>query len=168
MVALLLLTGLVAATVTAQNSSSAACVTGDSVHMIIARASLEPPGPGIIGQVATKVVQQLPGSDSEAVVYPATLANYTTSEAAGVAAMTALLTGYASRCPASKIVMMGYSQGAQVAADVMCGTDDGAVFQRTAAVATAVQDKGSFGRVSGTLGGEKIFGGGSGWVRRRC
>ncbi|CAN8101533.1 unnamed protein product [Discula destructiva] len=141
---LLLLIGLLATTVTvtAQNSSSnAPCVTGDAVHMIIARASLEPPGPGVIGQVATQVMAQLPGSDTEAVAYPATLNNYPSSEAAGVSAMTALLTGYASRCPDSKIVMMGYSQGAQVAADVMCGTDEGPGFAATSAVKTTVQDR---------------------------
>lgn len=139
---LLLLTGLLAATVSAQNSTTTACVTGNAVHMIIARASLEKPGPGVIGGVATQVVQQLPGSDIVAVDYPATLQNYPASEAAGVTAMTALLTGYASRCPDSKIVMMGYSQGAQVAADVLCGTNEGATFATTQAVESSVLDKG--------------------------
>lgn len=146
---LLLLASLLAAagtTAAQQNTSStAACVSGSAVHMIIARASLEAPGPGIIGQVATQVAAQLPGSDSESVVYPATLDNYAQSEAAGVAAMTGLLTAYVGRCPDSKIVMMGYSQGAQVAADVLCGTDDGGNFAVTAAVAAEVQEKGEFG-----------------------
>lgn len=142
MVLFLLLTGLLAAAVTAQNSSTSACVTGNAVHMIIARASLEAPGPGVIGGVATQVVQQLPGSDMVSVDYPATLTDYPTSEASGVTAMTTLLTGYASRCPDSKIVMMGYSQGAQVAADVLCGTQEGAVFKTTQAVASSVMDKG--------------------------
>lgn len=148
MMSLFFLTGLLAAAATAQNSSSPACVTGDAVHMIIARASLEAPGPGVIGGVATQVVQQLPGSDIVSVDYPATLDNYPVSEAAGVTAMTTLLTGYASRCPDSKIVMMGYSQGAQVAADVLCGTNEGPNFKTTDAVASNVLDKGllSFSR----------------------
>jgi hypothetical protein len=37
------------------------CTTG--VHMIIARASTEPPGEGIIGAVATTVKSSVPGSD---------------------------------------------------------------------------------------------------------
>ena len=38
--------------------------------------------------------------------------------------MTKLVTDYASRCPSSKMALLGYSQGAQVAADVMCGTSE--------------------------------------------
>lgn len=143
MASLLLLTGILAATAAAQNATAnSACVNGTAVHMIIARASLEKPGPGVIGGVATQVVQQLPGSDMIAVDYPATLDNYPASEAAGVTAMTALLTSYASRCPDSKIVMMGYSQGAQVAADVLCGRNDGSLFQTTQAVNSSILDKG--------------------------
>lgn len=142
MLSLALLSGLLAAAA-AQNSSSSssACVTGDAVHMIIARASQEPPGTGTIGQVATQVQAQLPGSDVVAVEYPATLADYTASEAAGVTAMTALATEYAGRCPDSKMVLMGYSQGAQVAADVLCGTDDGDTFNMTQALPEDVARK---------------------------
>ena len=92
--------------------------------MIVARASTEAPGQGIIGAVATKVQQAVPGSDSEAVDYPATLTNYTASEASGVADMTTLIQSYVARCPSSKIALLGYSQGAQVAGDVMCGTSE--------------------------------------------
>lgn len=138
---LLLLSGLLAATGAAAQNTTAACVTGDAVHMIIARASLEAPGPGIIGNVATMVMSQLPGSDMEAVVYPATLENYPTSEAMGVSAMTTLVTDYASRCPSSKMVLMGYSQGAQVTMDVLCGTDE-TNFAVTKALSTDVSSKG--------------------------
>jgi len=95
----------------ATNSSAAnstACATG--VHMIVARASTEAPGQGIIGAVATQVQQTVPGSDSEAVDYPATLTDYQASEASGVAGMQTLIESYAARCPNSKIALMGYSQ----------------------------------------------------------
>jgi acetylxylan esterase len=108
--------------------------------MIVARASTEAPGQGIIGAVATSVQGMIPGSDSEAVDYPATLQNYNTSEPAGTTAMTKLITEYAARCPNSKIALLGYSQvcsprfttsvdidmvqGAQVVGDVMCGTSE--------------------------------------------
>lgn len=141
MLSLALLSGLLAAAAAQNSSSSSACVTGDAVHMIIARASQEPPGTGVIGQVATQVQAQLPGSDVVAVEYPATLANYTASEGAGVTAMTALATEYAGRCPDSKMVLMGYSQGAQVAADVLCGTDDGDTFNMTQALPEDVARK---------------------------
>jgi hypothetical protein len=104
------------------SSSNTTCTTG--IHMIIARASTEHPGPGIIAAVATSVQNSLPGSDSEAVVYPATLTDYLNSEASGVAAMKDLVTSYAERCPESKIALLGYSQGAQVIGDVVCGTSE--------------------------------------------
>jgi acetylxylan esterase len=90
------------------NANTTACATG--VHMIVARASTEKPGQGIIGAVATQVQEMVPGSDAEAVDYPATLQNYTTSESIGVAAMTKLIEEYTARCPSSKIALMGYSQ----------------------------------------------------------
>lgn len=133
-----ILLGALVATVAAQNTT---CVSGNAVHMIIARASLESPGPGVIGQVATQVAQQLPGSDMVSVVYPATIENYTTSENLGVVAMNQLVTDYASRCPSSKMVLMGYSQGAQVTADVLCGRSDGATFNMTQAAPTTITDK---------------------------
>ncbi|KAK6606554.1 acetyl xylanesterase [Botrytis cinerea] len=101
------------------SSTSSACVPAGAIHMIVARASTEAPGEGIIGSVATMVKASLPGSDSEAVEYPATLTQYQASEASGVAAMQKLVQAYAEKCPGSKMAVMGYSQGAQVAADVM-------------------------------------------------
>ncbi|KAL2065494.1 hypothetical protein VTL71DRAFT_3164 [Oculimacula yallundae] len=102
------------------STNSTACATG--VHIIVARASTEKPGEGIIGAVATQVQEAVPGSDSEAVDYPATLQDYLTSEGLGVKGMTKLIESYAARCPESKMALMGYSQGAQVIGDVMCGT----------------------------------------------
>jgi acetylxylan esterase len=55
-------------------------------------------------------VNQIPGSDSYAVVYPATLQNYQSSESQGVSAMTSDIEDYVKACPNSKIVLMGYSQ----------------------------------------------------------
>jgi hypothetical protein len=94
----------------AGNSSEANTTCATGVHIIVARASTEPPGEGIIGAVATKVQQAVPGSDSEAVDYPATLTNYSISEPSGVAAMQTLIQNYVARCPSSKIALMGYSQ----------------------------------------------------------
>ncbi|KAJ5040507.1 uncharacterized protein L3040_006162 [Drepanopeziza brunnea f. sp. 'multigermtubi'] len=106
--------------------------------MIVARASTEMPGQGIIGAVATKVQNAMSGSDSEAVVYPATLTDYQASEASGVAAMTKLIEEYTARCPDTKIALMGYSQGAQVVGDVLCGTSQ-ANFNTTKPIAEKYQ-----------------------------
>lgn len=54
--------------------------------------------------------QTIPGSNSEAVDYTATLTNYSTSDASSVAAMTNCIQDYVARCPKSKIAWMGYSQ----------------------------------------------------------
>jgi acetylxylan esterase len=94
----------------AGNSSAANTACASGVHMIVARASTEPPGEGIIGGVAAQVQQSMPGSDSEAVDYPATLTDYLNSEASGVAAMKQLIQSYVTRCPNAKIALLGYSQ----------------------------------------------------------
>jgi hypothetical protein len=133
----------------AGNSLAANTTCASGVHMIVARASTEAPGEGIIGAVATHVQQSVPGSDAEAVDYPATLTDYLNSEASGVAAMTKLIQSYVARCPNSKIALLGYSQvfcyaigegyvlmrgqGAQVVGDVLCGTGE-KFFNRTSAL----------------------------------
>ena len=90
------------------SSALAACDAG--VHIIVARASGEKPGTGIIGAVANNTMAQIPGSSITAVDYPATLGNYTTSEPLGTIAMTKLIEEYSAECPNSKMVLMGYSQ----------------------------------------------------------
>ena len=111
------------------------------VHLIVARASGEDPGEGIIGAISEDIQARVAGADSEAVDYPATLANYQASEAEGVAEMTRLVTEYAAACPDSKLVLMGYSQGGQVTLDTLCGTSS-AGFDATEPVPAEVAEKG--------------------------
>ncbi|KAG6908820.1 hypothetical protein DXG01_003173 [Tephrocybe rancida] len=101
-----------------------------AVHVITARASTEAPGEGIIGAVVSSIVTGSRQTVSrEAIIYPATLTNYLVSEGLGVTAMRTQLAAQASACPNTKIVLMGYSQGAQVAGDVLAagatGTNKG-------------------------------------------
>ncbi|KAF9465875.1 cutinase [Collybia nuda] len=108
------LAGVVASPVAAPSSGCA------DVHIITARASTEAPGEGIIGTVVGNVVTRSAQTVSrESVDYPAVLFPYDPSEQAGVTAMTALLARKTSACPNTKIVLMGYSQGAQVSGDVL-------------------------------------------------
>jgi acetylxylan esterase len=51
-----------------------------------------------------------PDSDVENVDYPATLDNYASSSGNGTEAVSRQLTAFVKRCPASKIVLLGYSQ----------------------------------------------------------
>lgn len=91
------------------------------VHIIVARASTEPAGEGMIGSLSRSIKTSIPGATSEAVSYPAALAPYGPSEIKGVAAAKAQLTAYVQKCPQSKMVLMGYSQGADVVGSVVCG-----------------------------------------------
>lgn len=65
------------------------------------------------------ITVNLAGATSAGVVYPATLTNYISSEAAGARQMKADLESYVARCPSTKIVLMGYSQGAQILGDTL-------------------------------------------------
>ena len=106
---------------TTNTSSSEACA---SLHIIVVRASLEPPSQGVIGTLATLITGANPGSTVEWIAYPATLDNYANSSSQGVAAATQRLMDYTDSCKGSQVVLLGYSQGAQVVGDVLCGGGD--------------------------------------------
>jgi hypothetical protein len=92
------------------------------VNIIVARASTEAQGQGIIGALATQVQNNSAQTVStEAVVYPATLNNYANSESQGVTNAKQELATAVRNCPNQKQVLMGYSQGANVSLDVVTG-----------------------------------------------
>ncbi|GKT54540.1 acetylxylan esterase 2 [Colletotrichum tofieldiae] len=113
--------GFLAASASAQNST-ATCATG--VHLIVARGSNEAPGSGRIGSVANGVVAAVPGSQIAPIDYPASFDNYSSSVAIGTEAVKTALTLYNSRCPNSKVALLGFSQGAHVAGDALCGNTE--------------------------------------------
>lgn len=117
------------------------CASG--LHLIVARGSGEPKGLGKIGVVAENVIEAVPGSTAAAVDYPATIEAYFASEDMGVAAMTAMIAGYVADCPSSKLALLGYSQGGQVAMDVVCGTSE-PLFAVTPALSDAFRNHGEF------------------------
>lgn len=86
------------------------------VELVFARGTNEPVGLGELGRTfADAVGAQLPGRTLEvyAVDYPAT-DDYSNSSAAGAADAQSHIAGIVATCPATKIVMGGYSQGAAV------------------------------------------------------
>jgi len=95
-----------------------------AVHVVVARASTEPQGEGLTGSLSSSVKRAIPGTTSEAVVYTAKLAPYGPSEIQGVANAKSQVAAYVKKCPTSKIVLMGYSQGADVVGSVVCGGGD--------------------------------------------
>jgi hypothetical protein len=92
------------------------------VNIIVARASTEAQGQGITGNLASQVQSNSAQTVStEAVVYPATLQNYASSESQGVQNAEQELSTAVANCPSQKQVLMGYSQGANVVLDVVTG-----------------------------------------------
>jgi acetylxylan esterase len=91
------------------------------IHIIVARASTEAKGYGVTGTLARAVEKDIPGTTSEPIDYPAVLSPYFQSEAAGVRETKKQLTAYVKRCPQTKMILMGYSQGADVVGSVLCG-----------------------------------------------
>jgi len=137
-----------------------------AVHVITARGSTEAPGEGPMSAVVDAIVGNSTQTVSrEAVVYPAALFPYGSSEAQGVTDMKNKLAAKTSACPNTKIVLTGYSQGAHVAGDVLAakapGTakvvaailfgDVGHVAGESFEKGTATAQHGLFPRASGVL-----------------
>jgi acetylxylan esterase len=96
-----------------------------AVNLIVARASTEAPGEGITQSLATEIVNSSTQTVSQqAVVYPATLTNYASSESLGVTDAEQELTTAVNNCPNQKEVLLGYSQGAEVSMDVIAGNSE--------------------------------------------
>lgn len=89
------------------NPESAPCA---DLHTIVVRASKELPGYGIMGALAQAVLENVNGSTSEAIDYPALLQPYDESSYAGVVATAKQLQSHVDRCPDGKVILMGYSQ----------------------------------------------------------
>jgi acetylxylan esterase len=102
--------GLLATSALAFPQSAPATGACAEVHVLVARASGEAKGEGMIGGLSKAIKAAVKGADSEAVDYPAALAPYGSSETKGVKAAKEQLTAYVKRCPAAKVVLMGYSQ----------------------------------------------------------
>ncbi|CAK7203036.1 hypothetical protein SEUCBS139899_005765 [Sporothrix eucalyptigena] len=84
-----------------------------------------------VGFVADKIAAQIPGSIVAGIEYPASdpdpdngpfnLTTYYLSENQGVQATMNQVTAYHAACPNSQIALIGFSQGAQIIADALCG-----------------------------------------------
>ena len=98
-------------------------VTCAPIHLIVARASFEPAGDGILlYSLVNEIVSANPGTTHEAIDYPAAVEpSYAWSSGNGTIAVTNQLTAYANACPDAKIVLLGYSQGAHIVLDSLCG-----------------------------------------------
>lgn len=97
-------------------------------HIFIARGSDEP-YPGRQGNITAQICASLGGSDQcsfENVEYPAKSTawgkdEWCKSAAKGAASGQAQVKGYSDQCPNSKLILLGYSQGASVTQDIVGG-----------------------------------------------
>lgn len=111
--------GLAAVPASAVPAPTSPCA---AVHVLAARASTESPGAGVIGSLVTQVQNAVSATVStSAVDYPALLFPYDFSTTQGDAAIAQELTAQVQRCPNQAIVLVGYSQGAQLVGDVLGG-----------------------------------------------
>jgi cutinase len=84
------------------------------IEVVFARATTEPPGVGQVGQEFVDALRAQVGGRSVAVYavdYPAS-EDFASSASAGAADARAHVQATAANCPASRIVLGGYSQGA--------------------------------------------------------
>lgn len=109
---------LVALPITLTTATDAPC---PPLHLILARASTEPPGPGFMGAVALLITQSVPNATLASVDYPATFSEYPQSETKGVHELRRMILAHSERCPDTKLALLGFSQGAHVIMDVLCG-----------------------------------------------
>ncbi|RYP29757.1 hypothetical protein DL767_006578 [Monosporascus sp. MG133] len=93
----------------------------DSVHVFLARGTNEP-YPGRQSAVVSAICNGISNCGYEDITYPAsTSPSYCSSVEAGIIGGTSQITAYASRCPNAKLVLSGYSQGAQLIGDILGG-----------------------------------------------
>ncbi|KAG8865380.1 hypothetical protein FRB96_000270 [Tulasnella sp. 330] len=102
-----------------------------SVHIFGARETTAPPGYGTAAVVTDDLLAIYSGSTAEAINYPACGGqstcgdvSYAQSVLDGVAAVTSQVNTYNSECPNTVLVLVGYSQGAQIFDDAYCGGGD--------------------------------------------
>jgi triacylglycerol esterase/lipase EstA (alpha/beta hydrolase family) len=128
--------GLTITAIVASNKANAVTAADcTDVQVITARASTERPGEGITASLVTRIVNASDQTVSRASVdYPATLSNYQSSSAQGIAALTTQLTEQVQQCPDQKIVLAGYSQGAHMVLDVLGGGGGGILGRATAPI----------------------------------
>ncbi|KIW52425.1 hypothetical protein PV05_08061 [Exophiala xenobiotica] len=133
--------GALAVTATAAGSNTTCagslyilCARGSGELAVAPKAGTYPDNTGSPGILALQVASRIEGTVIAGVIYPATdptatgalnITAYELSENAGAKAIVEEVNQYHSACPDSKIALIGYSQGAQVVQDALCGGTGG-------------------------------------------
>ncbi|PPJ59958.1 hypothetical protein CBER1_09889 [Cercospora berteroae] len=112
----------------AVSKRQSSCASG--VYMIVARGSGEPQGPGRLSQVVQLIGQKILGSVFTSVVYPANIIDfgapaYPFSVREGIQEVQRLIEARVNQCPKERIVLLGYSQGANACSTGLAGSGFG-------------------------------------------
>ncbi|KAJ5117109.1 hypothetical protein N7448_004058 [Penicillium atrosanguineum] len=98
------------------------------VHVFGARGTTVPPGYGLTITIVNEVLSAYPGSTSEAISYPACGgqsscggASYSSSVSQGIQAVASAVNSFNSKCPQTKLILVGYSQGGEIIDAALCG-----------------------------------------------
>lgn len=114
-------TALLASLATTVHSAACAPEPCTDLHVFLIRGTNEP-YPGISLPIAEAICAGQDCSWSN-VEYPATFQTYCNSASAGVESTIWAVSEYAERCPESKIVLSGFSQGGHIVGDVLGGSE---------------------------------------------
>ncbi|KAG6062798.1 hypothetical protein E4U32_001943 [Claviceps aff. humidiphila group G2b] len=118
-------------------NSAQGCADG-GLYIISVRGTDEDRGIGVAGTtIGTQVQHLINGTKIVALDYPATLSNpsYVDSVVNGTKSLSQLISEHVKSCPNDKMAIMGYSQGAQVTLDTLCGSDE-PLFDNTVGIAS--------------------------------
>ncbi|KAK3057779.1 hypothetical protein LTR09_000854 [Extremus antarcticus] len=96
------------------------------IHIFGARETTAPYGYGSAGTVVNLILNAYPGSTAEVLSYPASGSNPTYSQSVqqGTQNVCNQVSSFASRCPNTKLVLVGYSQGSKIFDNALCGGGD--------------------------------------------
>lgn len=114
---------LVTATILAQARNLQDVANCAAVHIFVARGSNEAAPYGGQLQPLMNSIQGELNATAEGIEYRASLRKYADSVREGTMQTQRQIQAYTTRCPTSKIIVLGYSQGAQVTGDALCGGD---------------------------------------------
>ncbi|KAI0541058.1 catalytic core domain of acetyl xylan esterase [Xylaria digitata] len=106
--------------------------TCSNLHIFGARETTAPPGFGTAAIAVDIIRGAYPSASTESIIYPAAGGGlYGASVATGVRAVAAQTNSYFQKCPNTTLVVVGYSQGAQIVDDAFCGGPDGSSLNTT-------------------------------------